>query len=149
MSVVTIRKAKTEDAGEIARLSVQLGYPATTEQVHQRISRTANSQQDQVFVAVSEDDKVVGWIHVLVTMRLESEPFAEIGGIVVDADHRNQGIGKSLLRRTEHWATEKDLGRLRVRSRTSRDEAHRFFCGFGFKQLKIQHIFDKPVEPGP
>lgn len=145
MSQVTIRQVKAEDAEDIARLSEQLGYPATPEQMHRRIIEMLSSQHDKVFVAISLDGAVVGWIHVFAAMRLESEPFAEIGGIVVDSDHRNQGIGKKLLARTEQWAVKKNLTRLRVRSRTSRDEAHRFFKNFGFTQSKTQQIFDKPL----
>jgi N-acetylglutamate synthase-like GNAT family acetyltransferase len=145
MSQATIRTAETKDAGEIARLSEQLGYPAVIEKVRRRISKIADSKQDEVFVTADEDGRVVGWIHVFDALRLESEPFAEIGGIIVDADCRNQGIGKSLLIRAEDWAKEKGLSRLRVRSRDSRDEAHRFFCGFGFTKSKTQQIFDITV----
>jgi len=146
MSELTIRQAKTEDAGEIARLSEQLGYPSSIEQVQRRIDSIINSQQDKVFVAVSGDSDVVGWIHVFAAMRLESEAFAEIGGIVVDSSYRNRGIGKTLLECAEQWAAQKDLTKMRVRSRISRNEAHCFYKSCGFMQSKTQHVFDKSLE---
>jgi N-acetylglutamate synthase-like GNAT family acetyltransferase len=146
MSEVTIRQMKAEDSEKIAQLSKQLGYPASPEQMQSRISCIIDSQQDRVFVAVSEDSVVVGWIHVFATMRLESEPFAEIGGIVVDSNYRNRGIGKSLIECAEQWAAQKNLTKLRVRSRTSRNSAHCFFKISGFIQSKTQHVFDKPLE---
>ena len=148
MSEVTIRQVKTEDAGEIVRLSEQLGYPSSLEQVQRRIGQIIDSQQDQVFVAVSGNGDVVGWIHVFAVVRLESEPFAEIGGIVVDSGYRNRGIGKALLGSAEEWTAQKNLTKLRVRSRTSRDEAHCFFKNFGFTQSKTQNIFDKLIRSG-
>ena len=148
MSEVTVRQVRAEDAEYIMRLSEQLGYPSSLEQMQRRIDLIIDSQQDQVFVAVSEDRTVVGWIHVFVTMRLESEPFAEIGGIIVDSDYRDRGIGKILMEHVEDWAENKNLTKLRVRSRTSRDNAHRFFKSYGFTQSKTQHIFDKPLGIG-
>jgi GNAT superfamily N-acetyltransferase len=108
MSEVTIRQVKTENAGEVARLSEQLGYPCSPEQMRCRIEQMIESQQDKVFVAVFEDDLVVGWIYVFTVMRLESEPFAEIGGIVVDSEYRNRGIDKKLLKQAEGWAAQKN-----------------------------------------
>ncbi len=107
-----------------------------------------DSRQDKVFVAVSVDGAVIGWIHVFATVRLESELFAEMGGIVVDSDYRNRGIGKKLLEYAEQWATQKNLTKLRVRSHTSRDGSHCFFKSFGFTQSKTQHIFDKTINSG-
>lgn len=146
MSELTIRQVKTEDAGEIARLSEQLGYPNSIEQVQRRIDWIIDSRQDEVFVAVSGDTLVVGWIHVFAARRLESGLFAEIGGIIVDSNYRNRGIGKTLLEHAERWAAKKNLTKLRVRSRTSRGDAHRFFKSFGFTQSKTQHVFDKSLE---
>ena len=145
---MTIRQVKAEDAGEIARLAEQLGYPSSLERVRHRIGSIINSQQDRVFVAVSEDGVVVGWIHIFASMRLESEPFAEIGGLIVGSEYRSHGIGRKLLEHTEDWAAEKNFTKLRVRSRVSRGEAHRFFRNFGFVQSKIQYIFDKSLENG-
>jgi N-acetylglutamate synthase-like GNAT family acetyltransferase len=145
MSEVTIRQVEAEDIREISRLSEQLGYPSSPEQMRCRVEQIIESQQDKVFIAVSEDGAVVGWIHVFAAMRLESEPFAEIGGIIVDSEYRSHGIGKKLLESAEDWAAQKNLTKLRVRSRTSRDNAHRFFRSFGFVQSKTQHIFDKTI----
>jgi GNAT superfamily N-acetyltransferase len=148
MSELTIRQVKTEDAGEIERLSEQLGYPSSIDQVQCRIDSIINSQQDKVFVAVSGNNVVVGWIHVFVAIRLESEPSAEIGGVVVDSNYRNRGVGKTLLEHAERWAAQKDLTKLRVRGRTSRDEAHCFYKSCGFTQSKTQYVFDKSLESG-
>lgn len=148
MSEVTIRRMKTEDAGDVARLAEQLGYPNSLEQVRHRIGSIIDSQQDEAFIAVSEDGVVAGWIHVFAAMRLESEPFAEIGGIIIDSEYRSRGIGKKLLEHAENWAARNYLTKLRVRSRISRKDAHRFFRSFGFVQSKTQHIFDKPLKIG-
>jgi N-acetylglutamate synthase-like GNAT family acetyltransferase len=108
MSEVTIRQVRTEDAEEVAKLSEQLGYPSSLEQMKRRIDSMINLQQEKVFVAVSKDGVVIGWIHVFTAMRVESKSFAEIGGIVVDSEYRNRGIGKKLLKQAEGWAAQKN-----------------------------------------
>jgi len=75
MPEIIIREAKLEDAGGIAQLSDELGYPTTLEDVRLSISQIIESQQNQSFVALSLDETVVGWIHIFVTIRLTSEPF--------------------------------------------------------------------------
>lgn len=147
MPEIIIREAKLEDAGGIAQLSDELGYPTTLEDVRLSISQIIESQQNQSFVALSLDETVIGWIHVFVTIRLTSEPFAEIGGIVVAETHQRRGIGKALLANAKKWAQTNGLTKLRVRSQTSRNDAHRFFINNGFQLSKNQTVFDKPLNP--
>jgi len=108
---IKIRDVRSVDAEAISYLSEQLGYPTSSEEVYSRIHKIVESPQDQSFVATSQDEQVVGWIHVFATMRLESEPFAEIGGIIVAESYQNRGIGKALLKRAQDWAVslEKDI----------------------------------------
>jgi len=143
MPEIIIREATLGDAQVIAQLSSELGYPTSTEEIRCRFDQMVKSSQNAVFVAVASDDTVIGWIHVFETVRLSSEPFAEIGGIVVSENYRHRGIGTSLLTYTEKWAVQKGLTKLRIRSRTSRTEAHSFFVNYGFQLSKSQEVFDK------
>lgn len=146
MSEIIIRQVKFEDAGGIAQLSGELGYPTSIEEIKQRIEQMVESAENVIFAAITPDDTVIGWIHVFSAMRLTSKPFAEIGGIVVAEDYRRQGIGKSLLANAEKWAIKKDLTKLRVRSRASRNDAHSFFIDLGSELSKNQEVFDKILE---
>ena len=74
---------RLSDAEAVAELSAQLGYGSSTAQVTERFLRLHQSSNDGLFVAV-QDAKVVGWVHVYGVKLLESDGYAEIGGVVVD-----------------------------------------------------------------
>jgi hypothetical protein len=85
---MVVRPMVMEDARDVADLCGQLGYPSSEGDVRSRLSSLLGEPEQGIFVAEAPDGKVVGWIHVLGTCLLESEPFAEIGGLVVDKDRR-------------------------------------------------------------
>ncbi|MCB1036187.1 MAG: GNAT family N-acetyltransferase [Acidobacteria bacterium] len=142
-----IRMARPEDAAELAELSRQLGYPSTAEETASRLERLLGVEDHLVLVVVGPGEKVLGWIHAFAAHRLESESFAEIGGLVVHEGFRSQGIGARLVAAVEGWARERGIATLRVRSRTTRPRAHAFYEGLGFAATKDQRVLDKPLEP--
>ena len=50
-AVVRIRRAEERDAADLAGLSGQLGYPATPEQIRDRLRKIVPSPKDAVYVA--------------------------------------------------------------------------------------------------
>jgi len=78
-----IRRAKSADAPQIAVLTGQLGYPATTMQMRKRLLGIKPSSQHAIFVADSAKDGVIGWVHVSRQPVLEGEIRAEVNGLVV------------------------------------------------------------------
>jgi predicted N-acetyltransferase YhbS len=139
-----IRKINPADAASIAALSRQLGYHATEIETAERIIRIENNSEH--FIRLVEiSNQVVGWIHAFVSLHLESAPFVEIGGLVVDENFRNRGIGQKLIAEVEKWAIEKKLNNLRVRSNSIRKETHQFYINRGFQLTKEQKIFDKRI----
>ncbi len=103
------------------------------------------AQGHALLVAESGDGHLVGWIHVFVAWRLTSEPFAEIGGLAVAPDWRRQGVGRALLDAAEAWARRQGSRALRVRVSDARHEAPAFYQAAGFRALKEQTVFAKPV----
>ena len=139
---MTIRKALISDAPAIAKLSCQLGYPTTTSQASLRLANLYNKKDQTVLVADLEPQIVVGWIHIFGTQRVETDPFAEIGGLVVDEAYRNHGVGKQLLEAACLWAEDHGFRTVRVRSNIIRSDAHRFYQREGFQIAKTQVIFE-------
>ena len=98
------------------------------------------------FVAEHRGD-VVGWIEVSLEHRLQYESRALIGGLVVRDGLRSQGIGRRLCEEAEAWARGQGVKKMRVTSRITREEAHRFYLRDGYSQTKISKFFEKPLEP--
>jgi GNAT superfamily N-acetyltransferase len=136
-----IREAGLDDSEDMAELSKQMGYKTTTEDVRFRLNKIMDDKNNSVFV-ILDDIKVIGWIHGFYTFRVESEPFTEIGGMVVDENYRREGIGRMLVNKIIEWSESKKSTKLRVRSNTIRKDTHSFYKGIGFVELKEQKVFD-------
>jgi GNAT superfamily N-acetyltransferase len=145
-----------QDADAVASLSVQLGYEVTSDEIRERIadlSRRENSQA--VFVACirsssrtggPDEEQVVGWIEMAVTLHLQSPPFVLIGGLVVRDGIRGLGIGRRLCEEAERWTRERGIELIRVTSRTTRADAHRFYLRDGYKETKTSKVFEKTLQ---
>jgi GNAT superfamily N-acetyltransferase len=143
---IDIQPARPADGPAIAALACQLGYPTTVDQAESRLQAMLG-QADHAVLVARQYGRVVGWLHVFLARRLESGPFAELGGMVVDREHRRRGIGRSLLAAAESWSADRGVARLRVRVRSDRNEARNFYGDHGFMRAKIQDVLDKPL-PG-
>ncbi|HET7213518.1 MAG TPA: GNAT family N-acetyltransferase [Terriglobia bacterium] len=142
---VRIRAAQIGDAGRLAELSGQLGYPSSVASVRKRLRNLLADRDHAIWVAESEAGAVAGWIHVFVKRLLESDREVEIGGLVVDQDFRGQGAGKALVERAERWAKARRLTSVYVRSNIIRKDAHIFYQKLGYKIIKTQSAFRKEL----
>jgi GNAT superfamily N-acetyltransferase len=139
-----VREITGADAVAAAKLSGELGYPVSAEAMMQRIESLGGRADHVVYVACV-DGEVVGWIDVGVTNHLQSEPYAEIGGLVVSNEARSGGIGRSLVARAEEWALERGLKKVVVRSQIAREGAHRFYMREGYERTKTSAVFTKKL----
>jgi GNAT superfamily N-acetyltransferase len=140
-----IRPPRVDDAPELASLCTELGYPSTPGDVSRRLGLLTQEPGHLVLVAVEDMDRPVGWIHVCIVNRLESEPMAEVGGMVVSEKWRGRGIGAALLAEAERWALSAQIKTLRVRSNIVRERAHHFYARAGYSRTKTSHIFQKSL----
>lgn len=143
MQPVVVRGAALDDAAALAELSRQLGYPASAVEVAMRLAPMLASDDHLVVVACAHDEGVVGWAHVFLARRVESAPFAELGGLVVEQSVRGRGVGRRLVAAAEAWAVERGVLKLRVRTRVERTDAAAFYPRLGFDPTKDQRVFDK------
>jgi len=88
---------------------------------------------------------VVGWAHVFVHALVESDTFAEVGGLVVDERERGQGIGKGLMSRVERLARARGARNVSLRSNIIRKDAHAFYEKLGYRIIKTQFAFRKTL----
>jgi GNAT superfamily N-acetyltransferase len=135
-------KSQIRDIEQVALLCEQFGYPARTEEIEERFQHLRQLAEHQIFVA-KNNSAVVGWIHVHGIHSISSPSYAEIRGIVVDRNCRQQGKGKMLMIQAELWAVENGYRVVRLRSGTQRPEAHHFYPKLGYERTKTQYHYQK------
>lgn len=140
---IIVRPADSKDAGRIAALCGQLGYPVSQEVARQRIERIRRHEDNALYVAETPDGRVIGWVHVYAYQLLEAELMAQLGGLVVDEEYRRGGAGRLLMQHAEQWAKEKGCWAVHLRSNILRKEAHGFYEKIGYTNIKTQFAFRK------
>jgi len=143
--MITIRRAALSDAERLGELSAVLGYAVPPATMSARLARLLASAADIVAVAVAPPGLVVGWIHGAEHELIETGSHCEILGLVVDADHRRVGAGRELVAAVEAWAAGRGLECVRVRSNVVRVESHPFYERLGYRRVKTQHSYRKPL----
>lgn len=140
-----IRRAKSADVPRIAELAGQLGYPATSAQMRERLRGIKPASQHAVLVAETAEGGVIGWVHVSRQPLLEVEIRAEVNGLVIDERVRSAGAGARLLAAAEEWARKHGCKGMSVRSNVIRERAHKFYERKGYEHYKTQKSFRKPL----
>ena len=141
----TIRPMRADDTARVAELTGPAAAVVEREDFGGRFAYLRRRPEDEVLVAVGEDDQPIGWIHVSRFASLEASDVALIGGLVVDDAHRAGGIGEALLDAAEGWARGHGASTMVVRSRITRERAHRFYERHGYHTVKTSHVFEKPL----
>lgn len=141
-----VRPAVAADAEAIARLCAELGYVATAVDVEVRRCAIAGLPGQALFVA-DVDGTVRGWLHAAVSHAIHTDRCVEILALVVDEAARSQSLGAQLVAAAERWALTLGIRRMRVRSRDSRERAHRFYEREGYAPVKTSKVFEKRLEP--
>jgi GNAT superfamily N-acetyltransferase len=139
-----IRIATLADSERISVLSGQLGYPTTPDEARARLGVILDDPDEIVLVAES-GGAVAGWLHLFIRQTLDTERQAEIAGLVVDENFRSATLGRQLVARAEAWARGRGVRLMRVRSRVTRERAHKFYHSLGYETVKDQRVFQKTL----
>jgi predicted N-acetyltransferase YhbS len=140
-----IRRAEERDVESLGSLAGQLGYPMRRSEVETQLSSIVKEEGHAVFVAELPGHGIVGWIQMMPRQLLYSPGLTEIGGLVVDAQHRRKGVGRALIHAGEQWAKAKGYSRIVVRSNAVRKEAHDFYPSLGYNPVKTQKVYRKEL----
>jgi GNAT superfamily N-acetyltransferase len=141
----SIRSATAKDAEQIAALCDQLGYPTSPDQARRRLKKLQGWEGHEFFVAQLPTAKLAGWVHVFLRPLVVIELSAEIGGLVVDQNHRGQGIGGLLMRSAEDWSRSMGCHSVRLRCNIIRTEAHTFYQSNGYEMMKTSLTYVKAI----
>lgn len=139
-----LRNVKKEDSKEVKKLAEELGYPSSEEKITEILEKVIQHDDHRMVVAENAQE-LVGYIHMVSSMRVGSDPFVEIAALSVLEKFQKKGIGKALISESQNMANEKGINFVRIRSNIIREEAHKFFEQRGFRNLKTQEVFIKKI----
>lgn len=140
---LVIRPIAPEDAAAVSVLTSQLGYERTAVETAEWIRTLPSRAPAQAAFVACRSDEVTGWIEVSIVHSLQAPPFALIGGLVIKDGFRGMKIGQRLCQHAEAWAWENGMAMVRVTSRSTRLDAHRFYERDGYSVVKTSLVFKK------
>jgi len=146
--MIAIRTPVPGDAGDIARLSGALGYPATAAEIAARLESLADDPSQCVRLAEGPDGTVLGWAHAAHQVLLESGARCELLGLVTTPEARGTGVGRALVEAVETWARGAGLPLVSLRCNVVRTATHGFYEHLGYRRAKTQHAFRKALVAG-
>lgn len=137
-----IRDADFDDAVRLAQLLGELGYPATPSDVGERLIYLSDCAMSRVVVC-EDGDRVVGCICLHITPLFHlSGSMGRITALVVDAQHRNRGIGKTLLDAAHEWFDKGGCAYYEVTSGDQRVRAHTFYETNGYVRKSMRFLLN-------
>lgn len=137
---LAVRTAEVDDVGPIVALLHQLGYPRGHDEVH----RFFDCSHGCIVLLAELDGVPVGLLVLAVRPQLHMGGWiGAIDAMVVDHEHRSQGVGAGLLAAAEQHAASQDVLLLEVHSNDRRHGAHRFYQRHGF--VDTSRYFVKPL----
>ncbi len=143
---LVIREATLSDVSSIAALITQLGYPATSSEVSDRLAYWLPDPMSVILVAEA-DRRVVGCLSLHAIPYLEQTGrWARIESLVVDESVRGTGAGRALVAAAEQTARHWNCLAVEVTSLRSRTGAHAFYREMGYNDVCDQSgRFLKPL----
>jgi GNAT superfamily N-acetyltransferase len=141
-----IRAMREADLADVETLAVQLGYPNAREDLQRRFREIDGEDDYALLVAQLDGGAVIGYIQVNVEPKtLLIDAPAGISALVVHESHRSRGVGSALVAGAEAWARRKGLHLIRVRTNSTRHDAHRFYLREGYTVSKTSCIFTRAL----
>lgn len=134
-----LRSAALMDAGDVAALLSELGYPCDTRDAAQRIAAILDNDR-QALVVARCDGVVCGLIALDFMYYLPLDTVTcRITALVVTASAQGRGLGRQLLREAERRARVAGAARLEITSGSQRADAHVFYkaCGYSDGTLRF------------
>jgi GNAT superfamily N-acetyltransferase len=137
---LTIRMAELSDAEAIALLMGELGYPTRAAEMQMRLEPILRDSRYRTFVAV-RGGRICGMVG---TFCHHSYEHNNVGGrilaLVVTEKMREQGIGRALIGVAENDFTERNITRVAVNTRFTREDAHKFYESVGYTRNGFRFV---------
>ncbi len=141
-----VRTMSEDDAEQVAKLALQLGYASSTDEIKKRWKSISTSASEIVFVLTSQNNDVIGFAHIGVELGLTNPSRTLIRSLVVDEKWRSKALGSKFLNEVEEKLKNLGHAKIRVGTQVKRTDAHRFYQKAGFQLLKVWNVFEKKLE---
>jgi GNAT superfamily N-acetyltransferase len=143
MNTVAIRQAEAGDAGRIAELMTELGYPTTVEAMTGRQAHIL-SDPDYLTLVADTNAGVAGVAGARLGRYYEKDGrYVQLVVLSVASTVRGRRIGAQLVEAVERWAATNGARDVVVTSALHRAEAHGFYERRGY--LRTGFRFVKPL----
>ncbi|WP_311568426.1 GNAT family N-acetyltransferase [Photobacterium arenosum] len=136
---VNFRPARSGDAHQLSLLLAQLGYDTEPARLEKMIY-LADSDSELITVAEINDQLVAVMSLIFFDYFPSAARYARITALVVDAQHRNKGIGSELLEYARINAVERDCVCIEVTSSVTREDTHAFYVNAGFHHESFKFV---------
>lgn len=143
---VLLREATADDLPQVLALYAQPGLDdgkvldlPRAREIHEQFARYPNYR---LFVACDAGGRVLGSYALLVMHNLAhmGTPSAIAEDVVVDQNHRGQGIGRQMMEHARSLAREAGAYKLALSSNQKRTRAHAFYDSLGFERHGISFV---------
>jgi GNAT superfamily N-acetyltransferase len=129
---ISVRPASVEDAGALADLVSELGYPTSTEQMLRRLEAIL-SDDDYTTLVAERGREVAGFVGLRIGPLFEAdEPYGQLMALSVSDRHRRRGVGTALIHAAEFLLKRRGVCAIVVTSANHRSDAHSFYEKVGF-----------------
>lgn len=129
-----IRRLTLTDLEPLAGLYEQFwGEESSLEKMRVEFARL-DADPDYLLLGAKLDGHLVGSLMGIVCHELygDCRPFLVVEDVIVDQNHRRQGIGSAMMCELEQWAAQRGCGYMLFVTETTRTDAHRFYEALGF-----------------
>jgi ribosomal protein S18 acetylase RimI-like enzyme len=130
-STITFRAATADDAGAIAALFTDEGYPAGPSDIRARLTRF-DAPTSRVVIAEHEE-AILGFVALHALPRFEHDDWIlRILALVVDAGARERGVGRGLMAEAERIGTELGATFVELTAGHHRPDARHLYESLGY-----------------
>jgi ribosomal protein S18 acetylase RimI-like enzyme len=140
-----IRDAELNDAAELAVLMSQLGYETNRTEMERRLKSILSNPAYKTFVAIM-DGCVCGMIGTLTCTSYEhNDASGRILALVTLNTARRRGIGRALIATAEKDFAQREIRRVALNTRLTREDAHKFYESLGYERNGWRFVKQLPV----
>lgn len=144
-----IKRAKIEDAGELANLAIQMWMDNNLEDLTEEFCKLVMNKEAACFIKYV-DGKPIGFAQCQLrhdyVEGTKSSPVGYLEGIFVSEGYRKKGYAAELLSECEKWAKEKGCSEFASDCELDNDESMRFHMAVGFAEANRVICFRKELK---